>query len=141
MKGKMNLPLKEFLTLVGPAQVLHIIEEGETEPAFKDRSVKIRDHEELLDREVKFIQPAAEEPAKKKRRRRATDPKTGLTVFEPNTVYFNDYLETYIGAKWQAIKNSLYDAGYQALEVSRYRDGLLDDFNRICAENNYHGIV
>lgn len=87
--------------------------------------------------------PAAEteEPAKKKRRRRATDPKTGLTVFEPNTVYFNDYLETYIGAKWQAIKNSLYDAGYQALEVSRYRDGLLDDFNRICAENNYHGIV
>ena len=55
MKGKMNLPLKEFLTLVGPAQVLHIIEEGETEPAFKDRSVKIRDHEELLDREVKFI--------------------------------------------------------------------------------------
>ena len=49
MKGKMNLPLKEFLTLVGPAQVLHIIEEGETEPAFKDRSVKIRDHEELLD--------------------------------------------------------------------------------------------
>ena len=60
---------------------------------------------------------------------------------QPNTVYFNDYLETYIGAKWQAIKNSLYDAGYQALEVSRYRDGLLDDFNRICAENNYHGIV
>ena len=46
MKGKMNLPLKEFLTLVGPAQVLHIIEEGETEPAFEDRSVKIRDHEE-----------------------------------------------------------------------------------------------
>lgn len=85
--------------------------------------------------------PAAEEPAKKKHRRRATDPKTGLTVFEPNTVYFNDYLKTYIGAKWQAIKNSLYDAGYQALEVSRYRDGLLDDFNRICAENNYHGIV
>ena len=45
---------------LGPAQVLHIIEEGETEPAFKDRSVKIRDHEELLDREVKFIQPAAD---------------------------------------------------------------------------------
>ena len=81
--------------------------------------------------------PAAEEPAKKKHRRRAVDPKTGLTVFEPNTVYFNDYLKTYIGAKWQAIKNSLY----QALEVSRYRDGLLDDFNRICTENNYHGIV
>ena len=60
MKGKMNLPLKDFLTLVGPAQVLHIIEEGETEPIFKDRSVKIRDHEELLDREVKFIQPAAD---------------------------------------------------------------------------------
>lgn len=85
--------------------------------------------------------PAAEEPAKKKHRRRAVDLKTGLTVFEPNTVYFNDYLKTYIGAKWQAIKNSLYDAGYQALEVSQYRDDLLGDFNRICAENNYHGIV
>ena len=39
MKGKMNLTLKEFLTFVGPAQVLHIIEEVETEAGFKDRSV------------------------------------------------------------------------------------------------------
>ena len=85
--------------------------------------------------------PAAEEPAKKKRRRRAVDPKTGLTVFEPKTVYFNDYLETYVGAKWQAIKNSLYDAGYQVSEVSQYRDDLLDDFKKICAKNHYHGIV
>lgn len=40
------------------------------------------------------------------------------------------------GDKKQPLRRS-----YQALEVSRYRDGLLDDFNRICAENNYHGIV
>ena len=85
--------------------------------------------------------PAAEEPAKKKRRRRATDPKTGLTVFEPTTVYINDYLETYISAKWQAIKNSLNAADYQAIEERRSRDSLLDDINRISAANNYHGIV
>ena len=73
--------------------------------------------------------PAAEEPVKKKRRRRATDPKTGLTVFEPNTVYFNDYLETYIGAKWQAIKNSLYDAGYQrkAIEAALAEMGITNE--------------
>lgn len=78
---------------------------------------------------------------KKKPRRRTTDPKTALTVFEPNTVYFNDFLETYIGAKWQAIKNSLYDAGYQTNEVSRYRDELLADFKEMCRENGLHGIV
>lgn len=69
------------------------------------------------------------------------DPKTGLTVFEPNTVYFNDYLFTYIGAKWQPIKESLYDAGYQVTEVSQYRDGLLADFKKLCRENGYYGII
>lgn len=54
---KMNLPLKQFLTLVGPAQVLEIIEEDATEPVFKDKAAKIRDHEELLSREVKLIEP------------------------------------------------------------------------------------
>ena len=54
---KMNLPLKQFLTLVGPAQALEIIEEDATEPVFKDKAAKIRDHEELLSREVKLIEP------------------------------------------------------------------------------------
>lgn len=85
--------------------------------------------------------PQMEEPAKKKPRRRTVDPKTGLTVFEPNTVYFNDYLAVYIGAKWWEVKNSLYDAGYQVSEVSRYRDSLINDFNKICADNNYRGII
>lgn len=82
----------------------------------------------------------AQEP-KRKLRRRTVDPKTGLTVFEPNTVYFNNYLEEYIGAKWSAIKGSLYDAGYQTTEVSNYRDGLLEDFKTICKENHFYGIV
>lgn len=76
-----------------------------------------------------------------KPRRRKIDTKTGLTVFEPNTVYFSDYLLNYIGAKWPAIKNSLYDAGYQVAEVSRYRDELLDDFKTLCREHHLHGIV
>lgn len=54
---KMNLPLKQFLTLVGPAQALEIIEEDATELVFKDKAAKIRDHEELLSREVKLIEP------------------------------------------------------------------------------------
>lgn len=85
--------------------------------------------------------PTGEPVKKQKPRRRQVDRKTGLTVFEPNTVYFSDYLNTYIGAKWPAIKNSLYDAGYQTIEVSRYRDQLIEDFERICTENNYHGII
>ena len=70
-----------------------------------------------------------QEPQKPKPRRRKIDPKTGLTVLN------------YIGAKWSAIKNSLYDAGYQVAEVSRYRDELLDDFKILCLEHHLHGIV
>lgn len=74
-------------------------------------------------------------------RRRTEDRKTGLTVFEPNTVYFGDFLEIYIGAKWNTIKGSLYDAGYKTAEVSRYRDELLADFRKLCEKNNLHGII
>lgn len=74
-------------------------------------------------------------------RKRKYDRKTGLTVFEPNVVYFNEYLEIHIGAKWNAIKRSLYDAGYQTAEVSAYRDGLLEDFGGICETNGFRGIV
>ena len=89
---------------------------------------------------IKITSPV-EETAKPKPRRRAVDKKTGLTVFEPNTVYFNDYMQTYIGAKWPAIKNSLYDAGYKVAEVSAYRDKLLAEFFGICEAHHYHGIV
>lgn len=60
MKGKMNLSLRDFLTLVGPAQVLNIIEEEGEEPIFNDKTGKIRDFEDLLNREVKFIEPTAD---------------------------------------------------------------------------------
>lgn len=56
---KINLPLQQFLTLVGPAQALEVIEEDATEPVFTGKAVKIRDHEELLDREVKLIETKA----------------------------------------------------------------------------------
>lgn len=54
---KMNLPLSEFLTLVGPAQIVEVVEEDETEPVFRDKAAKIRDYEGLLTREVKHIEP------------------------------------------------------------------------------------
>jgi 5,10-methylene-tetrahydrofolate dehydrogenase/methenyl tetrahydrofolate cyclohydrolase len=64
-----------------------------------------------------------------------------LTVRKENTVYFNDYLQQYVGAKWQQIKNSLYDAGYTTIEVSTYRDKLLEEFREICHRNKLHGII
>lgn len=84
-----------------------------------------------------------QEPKQQKaqRRKRRYDRKTGLTVFQPNVVYFNEYLEIHIGAKWNTIKRSLYDAGYQTAEVSAYRDRLLEDFGRICEINGFRGIV
>ena len=42
---KMNLPLKQFLTLVGPAQALEVIEEDAAEPVFTGKAAKIRDNE------------------------------------------------------------------------------------------------
>lgn len=72
MKEKMNLPLEQFLTLTGPAQILQIAEEGAEEPLFVGKAAKIRNSdkeqdpeeraklEAILAREVKFIQPAAD---------------------------------------------------------------------------------
>lgn len=54
---KMNLPLGKFLTLVGPAQIVEVVEEDETELVFRDKAAKIRDYEDLLPREVKYIEP------------------------------------------------------------------------------------
>ena len=59
MREKMHLPLKDFLTLVGPAQEIHILEEDSADLLFADKAAKIRDCKELLEREVKFIQPGA----------------------------------------------------------------------------------
>lgn len=64
---KMKLPLQEFLTLVGPAQILEVVDESHGQknnehipPLFSGKAVKIRDHEELLSRDVKHIQPTAD---------------------------------------------------------------------------------
>lgn len=64
-----------------------------------------------------------------------------LPVHEPNIVFYNEYLEIYVGAKWQQIKSSLYDAGYTSAEVNDYRNEQLKDFNKICKEKNLCGIV
>lgn len=61
---KMKLPLREFLTLIGPAAVIEVRSEKEeggsdsrtAAPLFRGKRAKIRDHEELLEREVKMIE-------------------------------------------------------------------------------------
>lgn len=74
-------------------------------------------------------------------RKRTYSKETGLTVFEPNVVYFDEYLEMYIGAKWPAIKRSLYDAGYQTPEVSEYRSKLIKEYYRLCNTNKLYGVI
>lgn len=64
-----------------------------------------------------------------------------LPVYENRSIYFNNYLQEQIGAKWQQVKSSLYDAGYNSAEVNAYRDGLLADFNDLCREYRLRGII
>lgn len=64
-----------------------------------------------------------------------------LPVHTPNVIFFNEYLEIYVGAKWQQIKSSLYDAGYTTVEVNEYRNEQLKDFNKICKENSLNGVI
>lgn len=60
--AKMNLPINQFLTLVGPAQRIVVVDEefdekrGD-EPLFVGPAAKIRNKPELLEREVKLIAP------------------------------------------------------------------------------------
>lgn len=59
---KMKLPLRQFLTLIGPAQIIEIKEEEtEEKNLYKGVKAKIRDKRELLEREVRLIQPAWDE--------------------------------------------------------------------------------
>ena len=64
-----------------------------------------------------------------------------MTVKSENIVYFNDYLQEYIGARWNQVKGSLYDAGYTVTEVNIYRDKLIEEFKEICHKNNLQGII
>lgn len=64
MALKMNLPLQQFLTLVGPAQKIVVVDEefkqeNGDEPLFSGPTAKMRDKPELLAREVKMIAPVA----------------------------------------------------------------------------------
>ncbi len=64
-REKMNLPLRQFLTLVGPAAPLVVVDEDYSqergdEPLFRGKAAKMRDYPELLAREVKLIAPVTE---------------------------------------------------------------------------------
>lgn len=59
---KMKLPLRQFLTLVSPAQLLEVKEDEAKDPEeiiYSGTAAKIRDRVELHDRDVKFISAAA----------------------------------------------------------------------------------
>lgn len=61
MALKMNLPLQQFLTLVGPAQRIIVVgedfdERNGNQPLFTGPAAKLRDKPELLAREVKMIE-------------------------------------------------------------------------------------
>ncbi len=76
---------------------------------------------------------------KKKRRgkrKREFEDIAGFVVFEKRA-NFSDYLENEVGAKWHTIKRTLYDAGYTAIAVNEYRDGLLSDFRALCRAHGF----
>lgn len=83
---------------------------------------------------------AAAETTQKKKKARSKKDVQCMPVYG-NKVYFKHYLLNQIGATWQQVKNSLYDAGYTCIEVNEYRNGLLEDFRAVCEENHLHGII
>ena len=64
----------------------------------------------------------------------------GWLVFE-HRAFFSDYLENEVGAKWNMIKRSLFDAGFTAADVNEYRDNLLADFKTICNDNGFIAMI
>lgn len=57
MKEKVDLALKDLLTLIGPAQIVRIMEEEDEGPVFEGNAVLLRDYKELTEQKVRFIQP------------------------------------------------------------------------------------
>ncbi len=70
-----------------------------------------------------------------------TDKKTGLTVVEPNMVYFNNYLRVYIGASWPEIKAELYAQGYKTRQVNEYREEKIREFEDLCDKYGFNSII
>ena len=65
----------------------------------------------------------------------------GMPVCGGGVCYFSHYLQQQIGAKWPAIKDCLYEAGYNMQQVNEYRNGLLDDFYGTCREAGVEGSI
>ena len=57
MKEKADLALKDLLTLIGPAQIVRIMEEEDEGPVFEGNAALLRDYKELAEQKVRFIQP------------------------------------------------------------------------------------
>ena len=69
------------------------------------------------------------------------DKRTGLTVVEPNMVYFNNYLRVYIGASWAEIKTELYAQGYKTRQVNEYREEKIREFEDLCDKYGFNSII
>lgn len=74
--------------------------------------------------------------AGRRKRKRELEDIAGFLVFEKRA-YFSDWIENEIGAKWRTVKQTLYDAGYTAMAVNEYRDGLLSDFQALCRAHGF----
>lgn len=61
----------------------------------------------------------------------------GLPVYHGNELHFNDFLRQQIGAGWYAVKEMLYEYGFEAGAVYEYREKLLKEFRAICRKYGY----
>lgn len=64
-----------------------------------------------------------------------------LPVYPGNKVHFRHFVESRIGATWTTVRDSLYENHYTALEVNAYRNGLLDEFWKLCKEHGLNGQI
>lgn len=69
------------------------------------------------------------------------DPETGLRIYEGKELHFNDYLRQQVGAGWYMLRDTLYDAEYEAMDVFTYREGLLRDFWALCKKKKLTPII
>lgn len=76
--------------------------------------------------------------AVRKKIKRLICPSTQMIIHKDNTVYFSSFLLVQIGAGWNDIKHSLYESGWNAKQVSDYRDELINDFVATCRNHGYH---
>ena len=81
------------------------------------------------------------EPKARKKRKAYSDVIECMPVYG-DVVYFRHYIESRLGAPWWTVRDSLYDDfHYNVIEVDRYRNELISDFEDMCERHGLKGVI